>query len=125
VLNFGPCTITRNGVDLGKTQGGVSLRLHLATRTPVQDDYDKEDIILGGEGELNLYQLSSSLTLTNSMLLYDYEEVILTNVNFVCTIKKCKIYLSEAMEIGTFKQQPVKCKLVFTADAAGDVLEIT
>ena len=125
MLNFGPCTVTRSSVNLGKTHGGVSLRLHLATRTPVQADYDREELILGGEGEINFYSWPAPLTLTSSTLLYDYAEVILTNANMTCKLKKCRIYFSDSMDLGTLQQKSIKCRLVFTADATGKVIELT
>jgi len=125
LLNFGPCTVTRSSVDLGKTYGGVSLRLHLAKRTPVQTDYDQEELILGGEGEINFYSWPSSITLTSTTLLLDYAEVILTNANMTCKLKKCRIYFSDTLEIGTLQQNAIKCRLVFTADANSKVIELS
>ena len=125
ILNFGPCEVYYEGVSLDKkTAGGITLNLATQSLNPVQDDYDIEELIVGGTGMISFYSWHTSITLETSNLLLDYGEVVLLGENATIILYKCKMLLDGSMETGALKQKPIKVKLIFTANDAGKVFKL-
>jgi len=126
MINFGPVTVTHNGEDLGKTTSGGSITLQTCTRRTVSARYNKELVIIGAEGVLNMFELAGPIgPLSNSLMLRDFGVLVLQNNMLKITLYSCKVLLSpEFGEFGALTQKPIKLLLIARADDNGNIIKL-
>jgi len=113
---FGPCTITFNGSDIGKTNGGGKITITTTeVKIPVLGDVLHEESFLYGEGELNKFEISDTV-ITDSMVSNTYGELILTGDTFQITIPSCKLLLPKSLDFGTNDFRPYTIRFFFKQD---------
>ena len=88
---FGPCTITHNAVDLGKTSAGGSLNIITTERViDLTDDSTCEPYVKYGIGVIKATELVAG-TIGETLILAEYASLILAGKNFTITIPAAKL----------------------------------
>jgi len=124
MLFFGPCTVKHNSVDIGKTVGGISISLDTAPRNLI-GKYNLNEVILGGTGNIDFYEWTGSITLSDSTDLLGFNDVIFDgSPRYKITIYECKMLIDTSnIKIGVNIQNPFKVKFVFRPDTSGNVIK--
>lgn len=126
MIKFGAVTITHGTTNLGKTSGGGSLKVITIPFHNIESTYNKDSLVIGVEGTVNFYSWPTSIIITNSLQLYDFGIVKLTNSRITITLHACKIMLTEDIgEVGKNQHSPIKVLLVGKANTSGNVITIT
>lgn len=120
---IGPATITHNGVDIGKTKGGGSINLLETSYEPLANFYKVEHILYGVEGQINLFQLDSSVTLSSTRVLFDYGEVIISLKYGTITLFNTRLLYPKDISFGTFDQNPFTLLIEGGEDGSGNIIK--
>lgn len=125
---FGPATITHKTgtatpVDVGKTKGGGSIEILEHDLNPISDTYDEVKVPYGLRGELNLFKLTSTITISSDLILYDFGEVVITLKYGVLTLYNAKLLLPPNISFGTFDQNVFTLRIIGSKDASGNLLK--
>lgn len=124
MLKFGPCTVTHNGTNLGKTHGGFSLKLNTVERHNVGSMHP-EFLVNSGQGKINMYQWESSIIIGDSTALLGFGEVILDGTPaYKVTLFDCKLMLNEDLDGGTNEQKAFVANLFFQKDSNGKLMKL-
>lgn len=121
---FGPATVTHGGTDLGKTTGGGSITILEKSYEPLSSSYEVVTTPYGVEGQLNKFQFSQSLTISSSMELYSYGQIVITLKEGTITLYHAKIILPKSMSFGEFSQEPFTVRIQGGVDASGNLIKI-
>lgn len=122
---FGPATVTHDGTNIGKTSGGGSVEI-LKHETEVIDTfYRVDEKPYGIAGSLNLFQLDQSITITNSVNLYAYGQIVITLDYGTITLYKAKLNLPDTIPWGTFSLEPFTLKIIGGKDSSGNLIDFS
>jgi len=122
---FGPATITHDGTDIGKTNGGGSISILEQTYEPLKETYDKVHKPYGLEGEINLFQLTQSITIASDLILYNFGEVIISLTYGTLTLYSAKLLLPQSLSFGTFDQNTFTLRIVGGKDSSGNLINFS
>jgi hypothetical protein len=112
MINFGPATIYHEGEDLGKTLGGGSLTFHEVTYRGLRSK-EQSRIVTGGEGIINLVDLTDEVEIIGDHLFLDYGELIIECSDVTITLPSCKIDFVADIQFGTLNQFTWQLRLTF------------
>ena len=121
MLLFGPATVTVDGTDLGDTYGGVSVTLEKVNTNEIGND---RFFLTGATGQVNLYQLTSAVTLTQSDILLWEGELVFSGESYTLTFYNAKLFFGDSFSTGTFNQQAVPVSFIARPNASGNVLKL-
>ena len=127
MINFGAATILFNGSDLGKTYEGGSITPTLQTIEDLDLDGNTlfQETIVGGKGEINFYEWSNSISLSESTALNDWGILEINMDNFHMKFWEARLFINlDGVNFGTYQQKGFKVKFVFRKDNSGKVLDI-
>lgn len=126
MLIFGPVTVKYNGSELGKTYGGVALRLLLSSLAAptVDGGYFHEEVATGGEGSLNMFQWGEDVTLESSTTLRDWGELVLEAERYKVTMPQAKLMWPANFDFGLNDQRPFSVRFVFKRSSDGTLIKI-
>jgi hypothetical protein len=89
------------------------------------------EYITGGTGILDLYQLTSPITLIDDMVFHDYDILHIhpylatsTNKTYI-HLRSCKLFFPANFNIGTLDQKPLTIRLSFRPDPSSPYAVIT
>lgn len=121
---IGPATITHNGTNIGRTSGGGTLSILEKSYNPVGESFEEKTIPYGVEGVINLFTLNQSLTISSSMDLYSYGEIVITLPEGSITLYHAKIKLPESLDYGSLSHNPVTVRITGGTDTSGNLIKI-
>ena len=122
---FGPATITHDGTDIGKTNGGGSVTILEQSYEPLKDTYDRVHKPYGLEGQINLFQLTQSVTISSDLTLYGFGEVVISLTYGTLTLYSAKLLLPESLSFGTFDQNPFTLRIIGGKDSSGNLINFS
>lgn len=122
---FGPATITHDGTDIGKTNGGGSITILEQTYEPISNTYERIYKPYGIEGQINLFQLTQTLTISSDMDLYSYGEIIISLTYGTITLFNSKLVLPSDLSFGTFDQNSFTLRIVGGKDSSGNLIKFS
>lgn len=123
IFNFGPATVTHNGVALGDTYGGGSLSFN--TTEEVLIDGEIKEYITSGTGSLNLFQYDGSFDIDQNEEFSSYAVMTIVGTQYSITLQSAKLLYPEGISFGQNQQKAITLRFVFKADSNGDILQIT
>jgi hypothetical protein len=121
---MGAATITRNDVSIGNSYGGASINI-LEETVAILDSYWK--IVkqpYGIEGEINLFEITTTVDVSDDLTLFSYGVIKFTLTNGSLTLYNAKIFLPNSFSLGTFTQQPITVRLSGGVDSNGKLYKI-
>ena len=121
MILYGPATVTVDGTSLGDTYGGVSVTLEKINTNEIGND---REVLTGATGQLNLYQLSSAVTLSQSDIKLWEGELVFSGDNYTLTFYSAKLFFGDSFSTGTFNQQAVPVSFIARANGSGNVLKL-
>ena len=122
---FGPATITHDGTDIGKTNGGGSITILEQTYEPLSTTYERVHKPYGIEGQINLFQLTQTLTISSDMNLYSCGEVTISLTYGTVTLFNSKLVLPSDLSFGTFDQNPFTLRIIGGKDTSGNLIKFS
>lgn len=122
---YGPATIKHNGTDIGKTNGGGSFSLLTQTYEPIASTYKLEEVVYGIEGQINLFKLTQSVTISSSSNFYDYGEILIELPEGSITLHNAKLMLPNSLSFGQNSQEPFTLRITGGEDSSGNIITIS
>ena len=122
---IGPATVTYEGTDIGETHGGgnIEVKTKEVVSPCLGSDVIHAETPLYGIGTINSFELKAK-AVSDSLLLYDYGQVIIDGLAYKLTLYNCQVWLPTGFSFGTNDLKPFTLRLFFKPDANGNLYNL-
>ena len=125
-LFFGPCTVTYNGSDIGKTYGGVKLAVDriVDERQALDGSTVRREVIKKVKGSLNMYETEPLSVVDSLARSSTAATLVLLGDTFRVTVRNCYLDWPENMDFGQMQQSPFVVTLYAYPDGSTTILQV-